>query len=145
VDIEPASMDQVVAARDGRTVVIDRDLGDVALQLRQIDPSLVLRYHPETHHYSVIQRMPDRQEQLVATCQPIPGGAPHPKLIETVARVASSSYDVASELRAADTRRIREEEHRAAEETGLLLEEAYHRFKRQTGIQNRVFVPRSVR
>lgn len=138
-------MDQVVAGRNGRTVVIDRDLGDVALQLRQIDQSLVLRYHEQTHHYSVIQQMPDGQEQLVATCQPVPGGAPHPKLVESVRRVASDSYDVVGELRALERQRVADENHAAAETTGADIEQAYHLFKRRTGIQNRVFVPRGVR
>lgn len=140
-------MDQVTTARDGRTVVIDRDVGDVARQICEIDESLLLRWHdlPGGSYYSVIQRLPDGQEQLVATCQPIAGGSPHPKLVDEIRKLASSSYDIEHELRTLHAQEIRDREHRRREIVGAGAERAFHEFKRRTGVQNRVFVPRGVR
>lgn len=138
-------MDQVVTARGGRTVVIDRDVGDVARQLKEIDRSLLLRWHEPTSHYSVVQVLPDESEQLVATCQPIAGGSPDPRLVEAVRKVASSAYDVEAELRGLHARQVRDQAHLDRERVGPALEQAYHRFQKQTGAQDRIFVPRGVR
>lgn len=147
MDIRPASLDQVIEARDGRKVVIDRDVGDVARQLREIHQSLVLRWHEgpnrrDLGHYSVIQVTEEGTEHLVATCLPIPGGSPDPGLVEKVRQVASSGYNVADEMERREREHVRSVEHARREQAGPELERAYSRFLKATGgNQRRIFVP----
>lgn len=147
MDITPASLEQVVTARGGRKVVIDADVGDVARQLKEIEPSLILRWHEgptrdDPGHYSVIQVTDHGHEQMVATCLPIPGGAPDPGLVPAIRRVASTGYNAVDEMERRERLRIKGVADRQHEENGPAMEKAYHQFLRNTGQnQRRIFVP----
>lgn len=140
--IEPVSVDVVRAGKQGRWEIVDRDLQDVARQIKEIHPSLELHRFERTGHYSVIQRLDDGGENLVATCEPIPGGAPHPGLVETVRKVVSAAYDPVSEIEQAHAQAERDAAHASRERVGPKLERAYEQFRRATGLnQSRVYVP----
>jgi hypothetical protein len=145
VDITPASIDQVQSDRKGGVRVITADVGDVAKQLRELDRSLVLRYHEHTDHYSVVQMTgdPDSPEHLVTTCQPVAGGV-DPRLVGRIRKVIHPSYDVVGELERHNDGVRRDQEREVEEHVGDALEHAAHDFRRMTGNRT-VFVPRGVR
>lgn len=142
MDITPASIAQVRAGRDGRIHVVEADTANVAQQLREIDRSLVLRYHDRSDHYSVIQVTDDPAcpEHLVTTCNPVNGGV-DPRIVERVRKVARPEYDVGKEIDAENTRVIQEQRDAATQRTDERLERAVHEARRLSGQRGRVFVP----
>lgn len=142
MQIQPVSVDVVRAGKQGRWEIVDRDLTDVAKQVKQIHPSLELHRFERTGHYSVIQRLDNGGENLVATCEPIPGGAPHPGLVEMVRKVVSAAYDPVDEIEKAHAKAQRDIAHESRERVGPKLEKAHDQFRRMTGEnQSRIFVP----
>lgn len=141
MQIEPVSVDVVRAGRGGRFEIVDRDLTDVARQLKEIHPSLELHRFHLTGHYSVIQRLEDGQENLVATCKPIPGGAPHPGLVPMVRKVVSDTYDAVAEVEQSHVDRKRQLRLEQRERLGPKAEETFFRYRKAIGAQDRVFVP----
>ena len=142
MQIEPVSVDVVRAGRGGRFEVVDRDVADVAGQLKEIHPSLELHVFHLTGHYSVVQRLDDGQENLVATCKPIPGGGPHPGLVPMVRKVVSEAYDPVSEIEQSHAERRRQIKADSRERVGERAEEVHHLLRKATGAdQSRVYVP----
>lgn len=142
MQIEPVSVDVVRAGRDGRFEIVDRDLTDVARQLKEIHSSLELHRFHLTGHYSVVQRLEDGQENLVATCKPIPGGAPHPGLVPMVRKVVSAAYDPVAEVEQSHAERRSQIKAESRERVGERAEQAYDQLRKATGAdQSRVYVP----
>lgn len=149
VDIPPARMTHVATDERGQTVVIEAEAGNVAHQLKEIDRSLVLRWHelPAPGHYSVLQVLDDGSEHLVTCGDPIPGGAPHPGLVERVRRARpGSGWDAVEEAWSANEQLRRDAQRQLEEEGAERSEPIYHAWMKAQGAnQNRIFVPRGVR
>lgn len=144
MDITPASIDQVQSSQDGRTHVVTADVGGVAQQLRELDRSLVLRYHEHTDHYSVVQMTgdPNQPEHLVTTCQPVQGGV-DPRLVDRIRQVMHADYDVVSELQRNNDQVKADAVAEREERRGAAVERAAHEFRRLAGDKT-VFVPRGI-
>lgn len=152
--IQPASIDQVRVASDGRLVTITADAGGVAENLRRLDPCLRLRYS-EAADCWIVYRVhrageacrdddPDRTEELVLTAQE----CDHRIIdrLEYIDPQGRGGYDYAKALE--EGRRDRERQERAAfhERIGETAEQAAHALRRDLGerYRGRTFVPKSI-
>jgi hypothetical protein len=63
IQIQPASFDQLVRAKDGRLVGISDDVGGVAQQLREIDPGFRLAYS-EAEDITIVSHDDGDSEEL---------------------------------------------------------------------------------
>lgn len=152
--IQPASIDQVRIASDGRLVTITADAGGVAEGLRRLDPCLRLRYS-EAGDCWIVYRVhragepcsdddPDRTEELVLTAQEC-----DQRIISRLEYIDSQGrggYDYAKALE--QGRKDRERQERAAfhERIGGAAELAAHELRKANGesYRGRVFLPKGV-
>jgi hypothetical protein len=75
-EIEPASIEQIKAGRDGKMHLITQDAGGIAQRLQEIDERLHLRYSEAGQYYVVYARELDQQPgsgYMVATYQELDG------------------------------------------------------------------------
>lgn len=152
--IQPASIDQVRVAADGRLVTVTADAGGVAENLRRLDPCLRLRYS-ETADCWIVYRVhrngescgdddPDRTEELVLTAQE----CDH-RIIDRLEYIDSEGrggYDYAKALEDGRRDRERRDRERFHEQIGQTAEQAAHALRRDLGerYRGRTFVPKSI-
>lgn len=65
MEISPVSMAQVQTGRDGRQYEVDGTPGEIAKQLKEIDPSLSVEYNEYGEYFVVIQSTPDGSEHCI--------------------------------------------------------------------------------
>lgn len=146
MDIQPASIDQVIRGRTGRVHHVEADVGGVAAELARIDPSLVLRFHEHSEHWSVVGRDARGEEYLVTTCEGLgPRRTVDPRVVDRVRQAFSEGYDAAADSRATNDR-VRDAARRLTEERlGKLAEEvAFDVLAESGGLHDRIFVPASI-
>jgi hypothetical protein len=139
VDIERASLAQVIEGRGGQTVTITEDVGDIAARLKEIDERLVLRWNERGNYFQVIERLPDGSESLVTTRQVI-----GPELVEHVAKLGKRKITLAAEVEAIDKKAEREKDWRFEQEIGEIGERLAHALRKDTQAKHRIFLPRGV-
>jgi hypothetical protein len=139
VEIQRASLAQVVEGRGGQTVTITEDVGDIAQHLKRLDDRLILRWNERGEYFQVIERLPDGSESLVTTAREL-----SPALIDHVRKLGHSSYDFAKELEAADRKAEREKDWRFEQEVGEIGEHLAHAIRKDTEAKHRIFLPRGV-
>jgi hypothetical protein len=140
-EIEPVALTQVLEGYDGRMIVVDDDVAGVARDLREIDPSLALRYSERSGHFVVVQIIEEgdrRTEHLVTTAQEC-----DQRIVARVRKITHESYDFVKELEADQQRAERERRDnspvaRMLDEHG---DELVFALRRDLRVQNRVFVP----
>lgn len=97
MEIQPATLDQIRIARNGKWVVIDNDVGNVAKDLRTLHPSLRLRHSESSGHFVVYQEIvhPNGkvEQHLVTTAKEC-----DQRLVKRVAQIMQPEYDFAKEL-----------------------------------------------
>lgn len=140
IEIEPASLTQVLDGYDGTFYEITDDTVNVARDLRAIDPSLHLRYSRRGRHYVVYQLIElddgGRKEHLVTTALEC-----DQRLVRRVREITHPSYDLA-----ADLDRV-EREGRAARDNALVRglhengDRLAHAARQGFGLKDRIFVP----
>jgi hypothetical protein len=142
MEIVPATFAQVKAGRDGRNVLVEDDVFEVARQLKEIDSSLCLRWNERGEYFVVYQLWGQGQgetEKLVLTSQELT-----PAILERVRQIVHPSYDFAAEMDRMDAQAKKDEEHRFAEETGEVGEHLAHALRKDLGATNKAFVPKEV-
>lgn len=139
MDIQPASLAQVRAGRDGRRVTIVDDVGGVAADLQRIDPSLRLRWNELGEYFVVYQVMDNGDEKLVLTALEL-----DPRIVERVEQIASPLYDYGAEVERLDAQAERDSEHRFHERVGPLGEIAAHALRKDLEERSKIILPRSV-
>ena len=75
-EIEPASIEQIKAGRDGKMHLITQDAGGIAQRLQEIDERLHLRYSEVGQYYVVYAREHNQEAgsgYMVATYQELDG------------------------------------------------------------------------
>lgn len=146
MDITPASAVQVMDSGD--LVEIGDDVLGVARQLREIDPSLKLRYSERHEFWAVYQE--DRhpitgellRKQLVTTMK---GELLSGPLLERIRKVTSDGYDLAKEVETVERQRKRDLDHQRREERGPALERLAHAIRKDKGLDKlRIAVPKSL-
>ena len=141
--VEPASIEQLLAGRDGRVHRIGADAGGVADELRRIHPGLILQYNELGDHFSVCFESEDgRDTYLILTARE----CDH-RITDRIREIDShgrSGYDYAKALEAGS----REARDRALaqfrERMGELGERAVHAIRKDLGSTSRAFIPREV-
>ena len=152
--VQPASIDQVQRAADGRLVTITADAGGVAENLRRLDPCLRLRYS-EAGDCWIVYRVhrngeacrdddPDRTEELVLTAQECDQRII--SRLEFIDPQGRGGYDYADALEQARLDRERNERLSFRERMGETAEQAAHALRKDMGerYRGRTFVPRDI-
>jgi hypothetical protein len=152
--IQPASIDQVRVAADGRLVTITADAGGVAEGIRRLDACLRLRYS-EAGDCWIVYRVhrngepcpdddPERTEELVLTAQE----CDH-RIVDRLEFIDSEGrggYDYAKALEQGRKDRERQERGAFRERIGETAELAAHALRKDLGerYRGRTFVPRDI-
>ena len=153
--VEPAHVDQIRRASDGRMVLIDADAGGVAADLRSIDPGLKVRFGENGNppFWAVYHESRDgRETHLVTTAQAYQTASGvwtglDQRIVDRVREVDShgrSGYDYAREVERQNERA--RESNRAVfrERAGEIAEHAAHAIRKDLGSTAKAFIPRSV-
>ncbi len=138
MEIRPASIAQVRASKDGRNVLIEDDVLDVAKRLAEIDPDLRLRWSERGEHFTVYQQLGDT-EKLVLTSKEMT-----PAIVERIRQIAHPSYDFAGELDRMDDQADKDADHAFAEKVGPYGERMAHAIRKDTEHKGKVFLPRDI-
>jgi hypothetical protein len=139
MEIKPATLAQVRAGRDGRRVLVEEDVLDIARRLTLIDDSLSLHWNENGEYFVVVQTDRDGREHLVTTAQELDG-----RLLDRILQLVHPSYDLAGELDRLDAESERAADWRFREKTGAVAEKLAHALRKDVEAKNRVFLPRGV-
>ena len=146
--LSPARLDQFVETRN-RQVVVDADSCAIVKDLKEIDPSLEVRFvdGPEPY-FAVIQDLSEgnhKEQHLVTTVQAYPTSfgtysGLDQRVVERVRKITHPSYDFMAE--AERNKREWEESMRKAreEKLGEIGEQAAHALRKDLGVKNRAFI-----
>ncbi len=136
MEIQPASMTQVLKGKDGRMVLVEDDVLAVARGLLDIDPKLRLRYSEEGHYF-VVYWLNGVKEEMVLTSQELT-----PAILERVRLIQSSHYDFLAEVDRMDKQAKRDEDHRFHEETGVIGEQLAHAVRKDLQSKSKAIIPK---
>jgi hypothetical protein len=139
MDIQPASVAQVRAGRDGRRFLIEDDVLDVARRIKEIDDSLSLQFNERGEFFVVVQTLADGEEKLVTTAQEL-----DERLIHRLKHITHQSYDYVAEMDRIDKQAEKDSEHRFSEKVGEAGEKAAHALREDLGATNKAFVSKDV-
>jgi len=146
VIVEPANIDQIITARDGRWVAIDRDVGSIAQQLREFDPSLRVRLNERAGIWAIFHHneLPDgsTRDDLVTTCQAHQGPTGawlglDQRIVDRLRFIASDQYDFLKDLEATNEKATREHEERNRERLLDFGERGFHAARIDLGLHSR--------
>lgn len=152
--IEPAHVNQIQAARDGRFVEIDGDAGGVADDLRRIDPSLRVRFAENGNppFWAIYNESEDkRTTYLVLTVKAYQTNSGvwsglDQRVVKRIEQIGHPEYDFGAELEATN-RQVKQDNRAAfAEKMGPLAELAAHAIRKDLGARykGRAFLPRDI-
>jgi hypothetical protein len=136
MEIQPATLAQVRQGRDGRRVLIEEDVLDVARRLQAIDPSLALHWNENGNYFVLTETDAAGTERMVLTAQELDD-----RLLARVQQIMHPSYDYAAELDRQDRQADRERDHRFAEQTGEVGERLAHAVRKDIQAKNKIIVP----
>ncbi len=138
MEIQPASIAQVRKGRDGRQVLIENDVLDVARRIKEIDESLILRYN-EFGEYFVVAQIIGDEEKLVLTAQEL-----DERVLHRIKHITHASYNFADEAEKMDKQAKKDEEHAFHERAGEAGEVAAHALRKDIGATTKAFVPKDL-
>lgn len=154
MNIEPAHVDQIRRACDGRFIEISADAGGVVDDLKRIDPSFGVRFAEAGNppYWHVYRSSDDgRTTELVLSVQAYQTESGvwtglDQRVVRRVERIGSASYDFVAEVERMNRQAERDRKHSFAEKVGAHAEQAAHALRKDTGqrYKGRAFVPRGV-
>lgn len=114
MDVEPANINQVISARDGRFVEVDGDVGGVVQSLKAIDPRFRVRFAEAGNppYWVVYTREPNaegHEDHLVLTQKAhqtnsgVWTGLDH-RIVHRVMEIAGEDYDYLEDLERTNNR-----------------------------------------
>lgn len=134
IEIQPATLGQVVRSSKGNLVEVTQDVTNVAQQLKAIDENLVLLFDEEQLFYLVRHDVaqPDGsvEENLVLTSQQLGG-----HIVQRVQQIASQGYDYVRELEQMENEARARREHEISERQGPLLEQLAFALRKDLGLK----------
>jgi hypothetical protein len=156
--IQPASVEQVVRANDGRYVLIDADVSTIAADLQKIDPGLKVRFAENGNppFWAIYHESADgRSTQLILTQQAHmtrsgTWAGLDQRIVDRVRYIdarGTSGYDFAKEIERETLARPKRASEQFAERVGDGAERMAHAVRKDLGLgsyKGRVFVPREV-
>lgn len=147
--IEPANVTQILRARDGRMVEIAQDAGNVASDLKQIDPHLKVRFAESGNppFWAVYHETDDgRTTHLVLTVQAhqtasgVWAGLDQ-RVVKRVMEIGHSSYDYGAEIERINRQAHDDKLERFRERVGEQAEQGVHALRKDLGYKGRIFKP----
>ena len=154
MNVQPASIEQVRRAADGRLVTISADAGGVATSIRRLDPCLRLRYS-ERGECWIVYRVhrngepcrdddPERTEELVLTARECDQRIV--KRLEEIDPHGRSGYDFAKEVERQNREAAERRRKEFSERVGPYGELAAHAVRKDLGekYRGRIFKPREI-
>lgn len=138
MEIQPASLSQVRAGRDGRRFTITDDVGGVAAKLREVDQRLRLRFNERGEFFEVVE-VNGTDERRVTTALECDD-----RLVHRMRELARPDHDYAGELERIDRAADRENDRRFSERSGEIAERLAHHVRKDIGATHRIIVPRDV-
>ena len=143
MEIEPATIAQVRAGRDGRVLTVEEDVFEVAGRLKEIDPSLHLRWNERGEYFVVYQLIgkleEGGEEKLVLTAKELT-----PAIIARVEEIAHPEYDFVAEMDKLDKQADKDKDHRFHEQTGEAAERMAHAVRKDIQAKNKIILPKGV-
>lgn len=150
IEIQPASIEQVRRGRAGKSVLVSDDVGGVAKDLAQIDPTLKLVAYVDEDIYAVEQHVQlssgQVEEHLVTTSTTC-----DQRLVERIREITRPGYDVAAEQERIETeaqaRHTAEQRERvgdAAERLAFALSRDLGRHEIANTKSSRIVLPREL-
>lgn len=134
IEIQPATLGQVVRSSKGDLVEVTQDVTNVAQQLQQIDPNLKLLFDEVQQFYLVRHDVPlpdgSVDENLVLTSQQLGG-----HVVDRVRQIASQGYDYVRELEKMENEARARREHEISERQGPILEELAFALRKDLGLK----------
>lgn len=155
MNVEPARVDQVLAARDGRLVVVDKDVGGVVDDLKRIDAGFNVRFAEAGEHWVVYHEHHDGCPHngtggpgstylvLTANASQTPSGVwtgLDARIVKRVQYIGSDGYDYAREVELQNARAHRTGREQFQERAAGFAEEAAHAIRRDLGDKSRAFI-----
>lgn len=151
MDVEPAGIDQIRSAADGRLAMISADAGNVAKDLARIDPCLKVRFaeNGRPPFFAVYYESPDgKQTYLVLTVKAhqtntgIWEGLDQRvvRRIQEIDPHGRSGYDYARELEAQEHRRKEAHRQKFRERIAETGEQAVHALRKDAGSKSSAFI-----
>jgi len=141
MEIQPASIAQIVKGKDGRMIQVDDDVQNVVNDICAIDDTLRVRFSDAAEYWVVYQEVPvpegGTKEKLVTTSRTL-----DPRLVKRIEKVAHPAYDFTKELDKQDRAAESAQEHAFEEKVGEAGEKLAHALRRDTGAKRRAFVPK---
>lgn len=137
MEIEPANYEQVVKANDEDWVIIEKDIGEVVQELKEIDPRLCVRYNGIQKFYALFAKeIIDGQEQeyLVNTFKSL-----DKRVVNRIREILSPGYDFVAEIEKDEDKKQRDKEHKLHEVMGENAERLAFAIRKDLGIKDRIF------
>lgn len=132
-------MSMVQMGRDGRSVLVDDDVLDIARRIKEIDDSLLLRWNERGEFFVVAQivQTPDGpEEKLVLTTMEL-----DERIIHRLKHISHASYNLADEAEKIDREADRKAEHEFSERVGEIGEHAAHALRKDLQAQSKIIIP----
>jgi len=136
VEIQPASIAQVRLGKTGGTITVEDDVGDVARQIKDLDPSLSLHWSPEGEHFIVVEACQDGKNRVMLTTNELDS-----RVVERLRYISSPDYDYVKDMDRLDDAAKREADHKFHLETGEAAEHMAHALRKDLQYGGKIFLP----
>lgn len=134
MDVDPITVDQLKQTKNGRWIVIEGDVGNVAVDLRTLHPDLRLKVS-EANGVFIVSQL-DRNnageivgDHLVTTAQEC-----DQRLVERVRMLIDPSYDLVAEIDRLDTEADKKREYEFHQMMGDQGERLAHALRAERGV-----------
>lgn len=121
-------------------VLIEADVGNVALDLHDIDPHLKLRYSEAGEYFVVyFERMVDRdtpKQDVVLTAQDC-----DQRIVARVRQIASPEYDYVKDMERLDREADKRKRDEFRERIGEGAERLHFELRKAQGVRSKAFIP----
>lgn len=139
MEIQPASIAQVRARDTGGIFTVDEDVGHIAAQIREVDPSLSLHWSEGGGHFEVRELCADGKDRLVLTCNELDG-----RVVERLRQIRHPSYDYMAEIDRLDRQADRDKEHASSERIGEVGEKLAYALRKDLLHTGKAFIPKDL-
>ena len=139
LDIEHADFTQVQRGIGGELITIDDDVLDVVRRLKEISPTLNVRYNEQQEYFVIYELCVDGRERLVTTVKEL-----DPRLIHYFEMLASESWDAVAEMEKMDQQAEKDKKHRFAERVGAIGERLHFALRKDMEVKDQIYLPRGV-
>lgn len=134
VDIEPVGLDILQKSKDGKMMIVENDVGNVATDIQAISDDLRLSYNERGDYFVVYQviELPNGyvKEHLVTTSKTC-----DPRLVQRVREITSDAYNFAEEMEKQDAKADKEHDARMREKVGEKGERLSHALRKDLGVE----------